>query len=127
MPLNSVQKSIGYLKARLHQILFPLSLSQVRLKDLHPEPVPLQPQKVRKQQWQEVFPFYLEVPADKLPSGFPQFRYRYSLFPRLLVKLAHSVQWPPSALLQSLICCVSCQEKKAGKIIRQFTNSYILG
>ena len=26
-----------------------------------------------------------------------------------------------------LICCVSCQEKKAGKIIRQFTNSYILG
>lgn len=27
----------------------------------------------------------------------------------------------------SLICCVSCQEKKAGKIIRQFTNSYILG
>ena len=32
-------------------------------------------------------------------------------------------QWP----LQSLICCVSCQEKKAGKIIRQFTNSYILG
>lgn len=30
-------------------------------------------------------------------------------------------------LFQSLICCVSCQEKKAGKIIRQFTNSYILG
>ena len=29
--------------------------------------------------------------------------------------------------LNSLICCVSCQEKKAGKIIRQFTNSYILG
>ena len=29
--------------------------------------------------------------------------------------------------LQSLICCVSCQEKKAGKIIRQFTKSYILG
>lgn len=28
---------------------------------------------------------------------------------------------------ESLICCVSCQEKKAGKIIRQFTNSYILG
>ncbi|MBS7265148.1 MAG: hypothetical protein KIG83_01525 [Treponema sp.] len=28
---------------------------------------------------------------------------------------------------KSLICCVSCQEKKAGKIIRQFTNSYILG
>ena len=31
------------------------------------------------------------------------------------------------APLLSLICCVSCQEKKAGKIIRQFTNSYILG
>ena len=32
-----------------------------------------------------------------------------------------------TAWIQSLICCVSCQEKKAGKIIRQFTNSYILG
>jgi hypothetical protein len=29
--------------------------------------------------------------------------------------------------LQSLLCCVSCQDIKAGKIIRQFTNSIILG
>ena len=34
---------------------------------------------------------------------------------------------PDYYAMAGLICCVSCQEKKAGKIIRQFTNSYILG
>ena len=64
-----------------------------------------------------IFPL-LEVPLASLGSGFPHFAVYRGSSHRFALGLK---------VLQSLICCVSCQEKKAGKIIRQFTNSYILG
>ncbi|WP_308687005.1 hypothetical protein, partial [uncultured Treponema sp.] len=82
-------------------------------------------QKIEKKKfflkfWQKNFNFYTAVTCRKAAgrafhgSGIrlhskKHLPYGMHFFERLA---------PP---FQSLICCVSCQEKKAGKIIRQFT------